>query len=352
MADQSQKTEKPTKGRQAKARKEGRFATSRDLVASTHLVAGIVFVFMFGQVVFDQLQQVAKFFFARAFSPRDITTGDLVDIFHTILVHPLEYLIGKGAMIAAITLFAQLVITGFGFNTHNLVPRLNKFNPLTRLRGMPKQNFGMALKAVALLPVIGFVLYSEIYRKLPELAVLAGAPLGSGLMQAKEMIASLLRRLCLALMILGFVDYARQRRRFNNELKMSKQEVKDEMKESEGDPQVKIRIRRLQREAFRRSMMKAISKATVVVVNPTHYAVALQYEMNSKSVPTVVAKGKNYLALLIRQRATEHEVPIIENKPLAQALYQSVDVGQEIPTHLYRAVAEVLAYIYRTINRR
>lgn len=352
MADQGQKTEKATKGRLSKARKDGRFPTSRDLVASTHLVAGIAFTFMFGQVVFAQLQQVTIFFFARAFSARPLSTGDLVDIFHTILVHPLGYLIQKGAMVAGITLFVQLVTTGFGISARNLAPRLGKLNIASRLKSMPKQNLSMTLKALALLPIIGIILYAEIYRKLPELAVLAGAPLGSGLMQAKEMIASLLRRLSLALLVLGIIDYARQRQKFTKELMMSKQEVKDEMKESQGDPLIKFRIRRLQREAFRRRMMKAVSKASVVIVNPTHYAIALQYQMNSKSVPTVLAKGKNYLAQLIRERAIQHEIPIIENKPLAQALYQAVDVGQEIPSHLYRAVAEVLAYIYRTMNRR
>jgi flagellar biosynthetic protein FlhB len=133
---------------------------------------------------------------------------------------------------------------------------------------------------------------------------------------------------------------------------MTKQEVRDEVKETEGNPQMKVRIRRLQRDAARRSMMKAVPKATAIVVNPTHYAVALRYEMDSRSVPAVVAKGKNFLAQLIRERATAYDIPIIENKPLAQALYHSVDVGQEIPPNLYRAVAEVLAHIYRTLNRR
>ena len=166
------------------------------------------------------------------------------------------------------------------------------------------------------------------------------------------MLVTLLNRMCLVVLVLGVVDYARQRRRFMSDLRMSKQEIRDEMKENEGNPQMKVRIRRLQREAARRSMMKALPKATAVIVNPTHYAIAIQYEMNSKTVPTVVAKGRNYLAQLIRQRALEYEIPIVENKPLAQALYQAADVGQEIPPHLYRAVAEVLAYIYRTLNRQ
>ena len=133
---------------------------------------------------------------------------------------------------------------------------------------------------------------------------------------------------------------------------MSKQEIRDESKESEGNPQIKSQIRRLQRALLRRQMMKEVATATAVVVNPTHFAVAIRYKMESMSAPVVVAKGKNYLALRIRMRAVENMVPIIENPPLAQALYKSVDVGQEIPASFYRAIAEILAYIYKLQNPR
>jgi flagellar biosynthetic protein FlhB len=131
---------------------------------------------------------------------------------------------------------------------------------------------------------------------------------------------------------------------------MSKQEIREEMKEAEGNPQMKGRIRRLQRERMRRQMMKEVATATAVVVNPTHFAVAIRYQMESMAAPRVVAKGKNYLAQRIRQRAVENQVPIVENPPLAQALYKSVDIGQDIPPHLYRAVAEILAYIFKLMN--
>jgi flagellar biosynthetic protein FlhB len=133
---------------------------------------------------------------------------------------------------------------------------------------------------------------------------------------------------------------------------MSKQDIREEMKDLEGNPQMKARIRRLQRDRARRQMMKEVPKATAVVVNPTHFAVAIRYVVETMAAPVVVAKGKNYLALRIRQKAVEHQVPIIENPPLAQALYQSVEVGQEIPPHLYRAVAEILAYIFKLMHGR
>jgi flagellar biosynthesis protein FlhB len=153
-------------------------------------------------------------------------------------------------------------------------------------------------------------------------------------------------------MLFGSIDLIRQRRIYQQDLRMSRQEIRDEFKETEGNPQMKMRIRRLVRDRLRRNMMKEIPTATAVIVNPTHFAVAIRYQMEWMSAPTVVAKGKNYLALRIRQRALEHQVPLIENPPLAQALYKSADVGQEIPAHLYRAVAEILAYIYRLMHGR
>lgn len=131
---------------------------------------------------------------------------------------------------------------------------------------------------------------------------------------------------------------------------MTKQEIREELKEQESSPHVKARIRRIQRDMSRRKMMQEIPNATAVIVNPTHYAVAIRYSVESGAAPKVIAKGKNYLAQRIRQRAIEHQIPIVENPPLARALYASADVGQEIPAHLYRAVAEILAYIYKLMN--
>jgi flagellar biosynthetic protein FlhB len=148
------------------------------------------------------------------------------------------------------------------------------------------------------------------------------------------------------------VDLFRQKRRYQQDLRMSKQEIRDELKEVEGNPLMKARVRRIRRDLARRRMMQEVPTATAVIVNPTHYAIALKYTMNAPGAPTVVAKGKNYLALRIRQKAIDAGVPLIENPPLAQALYKSVEIGQEIPAQFYRAVAEILAYVYRLMNGR
>ena len=147
---------------------------------------------------------------------------------------------------------------------------------------------------------------------------------------------------------LGFFLSAKERKQWEETC----QELRDESKETEGNPQIKQRIRRIQRDLLRHQMMKEVPTATAIIMNPTHYAVAIRYQSDSMAAPRVVAKGKNYLALRIRARALEHQVPIIENPPLAQALYGSTVVGQEIPAHLYRAVAEILAYLYRLMHGR
>jgi flagellar biosynthetic protein FlhB len=202
------------------------------------------------------------------------------------------------------------------------------------------------------LPLFAFVIghlaaqYASEFQRLPATGVAAGAS------RVATALGEVLWDGAALLLGLGLFDYYRQRSRWQGELKMSRQEIQDEQKESEGNPQMKARIRRLMRERSRRRMMKDVETATAVVVNPTHFAIALRYEAGEMPAPKVVAKGKNYLAARIRERALKHQVPIIENPPLARALYETAAVGQEIPAHLFRAVAEVLAYIYRVMNRR
>jgi flagellar biosynthetic protein FlhB len=163
---------------------------------------------------------------------------------------------------------------------------------------------------------------------------------------------SVLWRATAVLMITALIDLAQKRRRYHADLRMTRQEVRDEGKETEGNPQMKAQIRRMMRDFVRRKMMSQVPKATAVIVNPTHYAVAILYVPGETQAPQVVAKGKNFLAARIREVATKNGVPIVENPPLARSLYRSAEVGQEIPAALYRAVAEVLAYVYRLTHGR
>jgi flagellar biosynthetic protein FlhB len=257
-----------------------------------------------------------------------------------------------GGVLMLVTLAAQFMVTKLGVSLKKLAPDINRLNPLSRLRELPKQNLPSLVQAAIMIPVFGAAIYYLVadnfqsYLSLPLRSVPDGASLVAGSIQ------TLLWKASFVFIVFGSVDLLRQKRRYQNDLKMSKQDIRDEFKEVEGNPLMKQRIRRIRRDMARRRMMHEVPTATAVIVNPTHYAVALKYSMDAKGAPMVVAKGKNYLALRIRQKAVENQVPLIENPPLAQALYKSVDVGQEIPAQFYRAVAEVLAYIFKLMNGR
>jgi flagellar biosynthetic protein FlhB len=180
----------------------------------------------------------------------------------------------------------------------------------------------------------------------------ARLPLASAAAQMADVLLEVLQRAAILFLVLGVWDFFRQKQQWMKGLRMTKQEIRDEWKEQEGSPEMKGRIRRMRRDLLRRRMMHAVPTATAVIVNPTHFAIAIKYEAGAMGAPKVVAKGRNYLAQRIRELAVRHQVPIIENPPLAQALYKTVEVGQEIPVHLYRAVAEVLAYLHRLMHGR
>jgi flagellar biosynthesis protein FlhB len=252
----------------------------------------------------------------------------------------------------ATTLGIHLAITEMGLSLQKLTPDFTRLNPAKKIKQMVQQGPSAVLQAALMLVVFGSTIYlvakqnAEIFLGLPF------ASLEIGLQKTGGAIKDLLWKAAAVFVVFGLVDLIRQRRRFTKDLRMSKHEVKQENKESEGSPQVKAKIRRMRRDLARRRMMAEVKTASALIVNPTHYAVALRYGFDSSATPVVVAKGKNYLALRIREVAREHGVPLVENPLLAQALYKSVDVGREIPPHLYRAVAEVLAYIYKLTKTR
>jgi flagellar biosynthetic protein FlhB len=350
MADQSGKTEQPTPKRLDKAREEGRFPASRQLVAAVQFLVFVVLLGAWGGEWLRQMQLLTARLLRSAFTLRldDVTISSIArDITWQTALVPAQ----AGASMIAAMVAAQLASTRMGVSLQRLAPDLRRLDPLSRLREIPRQNLPAFAHAVLLTPILTVsvawlvVSGAGAYFRLPFQSVAAGA------LAVWDQIDGLLWKAALVLAALGALDFVRQRRRYMKDLRMSKQEIREEIKDAEGNPEMKGRVRRLQRDRARRRMMQEIPTATAVVVNPTHYAVAIRYELHSMAAPLVVAKGKNYLALRIRQRATEHQVPIIENPPLARALYGSADVGQEIPPHLYRAVAEVLAYVYRLVHR-
>ncbi|MEP7355271.1 MAG: EscU/YscU/HrcU family type III secretion system export apparatus switch protein [Acidobacteriota bacterium] len=374
MADSGQRTEKPTQRRLDRARREGNFPASREFVTSVHFIGAVWLIVTFTGPFILRTAHLMRYLLVLAFADKNLASGvashpggklpddgltlhSLVAISRDIIGPYFVPLILGGLGLLVAVVLAQMITTGFGLSPSKLAPDLKRLSLGNKLKNLPAQNIPVFLQALALLPLVGFVVYYEIKENLHSFMALVWMTPRPAMARIGAVTGALLWRAAGLFFLIGIIDLIWQRRRFNNQLKMSKQEIRDESKDQEGNPQIKARVRRIQRDMARKNMMKEVPKATAIIVNPTHYAVAILYELPTEpgvvgAAPKVVAKGKNYLAARIRKLALQHQVPIVENPPLARALYSSVDVGKEIPAHLYRAVAEILAYIYRLMNGR
>jgi len=351
MAESGQRTEKPTQQRLERARREGQFPSSKEFVAAVQFLGFLTLVVASGGAWFLRVLSVTRQLLTRAFSV-NLTAPTLVSLTHEFFLPVLTPLLVGGAALVLMVALAQLTTTGFGISPSKLAPDIKRLNFFSKIKSLPGQNLPPFLQAVVLLPLIGLVVYYEVTGSLDEFLMLPRMSAQAGTLRVAASLQALLWRAGVLFLVVGVADLAWQRHRYTAQLRMTKQEVREEAKEQQGNPQIKMRIRRIQRDLARRQMMKEVATATAVVVNPTHYAIAIRYSLDSGTAPKVVAKGKNYLALRIRKKALDHGVPIVENPPLARALYKSAEVGQEIPLDLYRAVAEILAYIYRLMNGR
>ncbi len=349
MADKSGKTEEPTQRRLEKAREEGQYPSAREFVSALQFMIFLGLLAALGGEWLSGFRVTARNLFAAAFSG-DLRVDGICLIAWQIFWRHFLPLAAAGMAVVVATLGLRLITTRFGLSLKKLAPEVGRLNPLSKLKELPRQNLPALLQGLVLIPVFLWAVYAIARDHIESFLTLPLRSVESAFEFVGGSLMGLFWKAAALFLVFGAVDLYRQMRRHKQDLRMTKQEIKEEVKDMEGNPQMKARIRRIQRDRARRQMMKEVPKATAVVVNPTHYAVAIRYQLESMAAPMVVAKGKNYLALRIRQKAVEHQVPIIENPPLAQALYKSVDVGQEIPPHLYRAVAEILAYIFKLMN--
>ncbi len=346
-----EKTEQATPRRLIKARKEGQFAASHDFVSGLQFTVFVILIAQTGPALLATLKEVTRGVFIEAFRG-DLGPATLIGILHEALSRGLTPLVYASGILMLSALAFQLSSTGFSFSLSRMAPKPSKFDVFEKLQSLPQKGLVSSIQAIALVAVFGATIYWIVTKSGERLLMIPLSSFQVGLETMRSLCMDLLWKGAALFLLFGFVDFFRQKRKFSKQMRMSKQDIRDESKEAEGNPQTKMRIRRLQRDVRRRRMMDEVKTATAVVVNPTHYAVAIRYHHDTMAAPLVVAKGKNYLALRIRARALEFDVPLIENPPLAQALYKSVEVGQHIPPHLYRAVAEILAYIYRLMGAR
>lgn len=350
MAEESfqEKTEPASDRKREEARRKGNVARSVELNSAFVLLFGLLILYSAGSALVAGLGGVARTMFSIA--------GDLPVTMETV-----HHLAGGGAIrvglllapiilgIMLIGLSASYLQVGFVYSPEALRPSAAKLNPLNGIKKvMISRRSLMELgKSLIKVLVVGLVAYSGIQDVILEAPSLVESD-PEGLMGFLGSAAfSLSLKTGLAFMVLAVIDFFYQRFEHERNLRMSKEEVKEETKTMEGDPLVKSRVRSIQRRIAYRRMMQDVPRADVVVTNPTHLAVALQYDADDMRAPTVVAKGADLIALKIKEIALAHAVPVVEDKPLAQALFRSVDVGQEIPEKLFQAVAQLLAYIYR-----
>ncbi len=351
MATSGSNTEKPTPQRVKKAREEGKFVSTRGLTGALVFATAVILVGnalpkWAGQL---KLSTISVF---QAGIAGELGEAGWIRILRSLAVQTLLPVLWGGAIILALVVAVHLGITQMGFSMNRLTPKLSNLNPMARLSQLPAQNLKSLIEAVLLIAVMAVTIDSLFSEHAASLLRLPFQPLPLAITQVSGMLNGLLWKGAAVFLLFGCSDFFQQYRRHSSGLKMSKQEVKEEMKRNDGDPQIKGRIRRLRRDLMRRQMIQDVPKATAIIVNPTHFAVAIRYEAGSMPCPVCVAKGKNWLALRIRQIAVQHEVPIIENPPLARALYASIQVGNTIPPEFYKAIAEILAYIYRMMGRK
>jgi flagellar biosynthetic protein FlhB len=348
-----EKTEEPTAKKQQDTRKEGKVPKSKELSSGVELIAlflilkfwvgtmGENFLALFAEI-YDKIPDYTTYWGGRIIS-KDYTT--LIN--HTI-IRMLIQLLPFFVVGVALAFIINMLQFKFQISTKPLKPKFSKLNPVSGMKRLfSKEKIIELLKSIAKVVLITYVVYATIKDDWVYLVKFYNMPLNQAIQLIGNIVINVGLKISLVFMVIAFADLFYQRFKFKNDIKMTKQEVKDEYKNSEGDPQIKGKIRSKMREASQRRMMQSVPKADVVITNPTHFAVAIKYDANEAPAPVVLAKGADYVAQKIKEVAKENNIEIVENKPLARMLYANVDVGQEVPPELYQAVAEVLAMVYK-----
>ena len=341
------KTEAPTEHRREEARDEGRVAYSTELSAGLLLLAAVAALWLGAQALGGGLLEILRQGLLNARS-QDISPQQATALLIALTGHGFELSGLFLGMLFAMAFGAGMIQAGFRMNPGLLRPRWDKLsiaNGWSRLFSLAALMRG--LMAVVKVSVVALIAFWVLQGKGPQIAMVGRCPLTAAAAQGWELALRLALAIAAALLLVGLADYCFQRWRHEQSLWMTKQELKEESKREEGDPLIKARVRKLQRQAARKQMMRDVPRATVVLTNPTHLAIAIRYERGKMKAPKVVAKGAGFVAKRIVALARRHAVPVVERKPVAQALFKAVQVGQEIPAALYFVVAEILAFVYR-----
>jgi flagellar biosynthetic protein FlhB len=353
MAEESfqEKTEKATPRRREKARETGRVAKSMELNSAIIICLGFSVLFVTGPYMAEQVRFLMHHTMANAPS---IAGADptFVKIFGDTMMKFFLILMPVFAALVVIGIGINVAQVGFKITPKALEPKFERFNiPQGLKQKLSVRTLVMGTRDTIKLFVVAFVAYQVIKAEFDGFFLLPDMSVPQLAITMGKLALGVALKIGVAMLLIAALDYAYQKYEFEKSIKMSKQEVKDEFKDTDGNPQIKARVRQIQREVSRKRMMQNVPAADVVITNPTHLAVALKYDQAEMAAPYVVAKGERLVAERIKEIAAANDIPIFEDRPLARALYKLCDVGQMVPASLYRAVAEVLAYVYRLKGR-
>ena len=354
MAEQEgqEKTEVPTEKKRRESREEGQVAFSKEL-SSAALLAGIVLTLVAtSPKILDAMRQLMSQIFRDLAQSEELSIDSIFTLSGEILSIILPAFAPFVAVIIFAGIFASVLQVGVLITFKAIAPKFNKISPLTGLKRLfSSQSLADFLKSMAKLIIVGFVGYLTYIDKITELNGLSVSTPDFILIYNFTVVAEVAGKIVLALVAIAIFDYFYQRWHHEQQLMMTKQEVKDETKQTEGDPLLKVRIRQIQREMSNARMMQEVPKADAMIVNPTHFSVAILYDRDVMTAPEVIAKGADHLALRMRTVARENNVPILERPELARDLYANVEIGDDIPERFYKAIAEILAFVYRLRKR-
>ncbi len=349
FAEGEDKTEDPTEKRRRDAREKGQVARSQELNTVFVLLTGFLSLRILWEYIYSNIAEYTIYIYNHLAQSTSIET--IREIFLGIMLLLAKTAFPVMIAIMIMGLAVNIYQVGFVVTTQRLEFDLARLNPINGFgRILSKRSLVELVKSIFKIIIIGSFLYSYLKDQIPFMPYLIYFDLPRSLEEIASIIFMMVYKVLGIIMIMAILDFMYQKWQLTQDLKMSKQEVKDEHKQVEGDPQIKAKIRRKQREMAMMRMMQEVPKADVIITNPTHLAIALMYKQGM-TAPLIIAKGQDLVAERIKQIAREHKITIVENKPLARALYETTEVGDSVPHELYQAVAEVLAYVYRLKKR-
>jgi flagellar biosynthetic protein FlhB len=342
-----EKTEKPTPKKKQESRKKGQVAKSAEVPTALIMLGVFILLFFIGGWMTNILLSLFQNSFVEYIS-WDITVYNVSTIFQEVTIIAAKAVLPIMIIALASGVFGNYIQVGFLVSTDPLIMKLERLNPIEGFKRIFSTRALVELvKSIFKISLVSGVSFFLLWARKEEVFLLSQKSVAQALTTIGSLTVQIGMIVAVILLFLSMLDYLYQKYDFEKNIRMSMQDIKDEYKKTEGDPLIKSKIKERQRQMAMRRMMQEVPKADVIITNPTHFAVAIRYDAESMEAPTVVAKGVDFLALKIKEIAKEYDIMTMENKPLARALYQQVELGDAVPEDLYKAVAEVLAYVYR-----